>query len=383
MTSPAVVPFLDLTREGNPLQEEISTALRDVVLSGQFVLGPQVEQFEKTLAAYAGATEAVACSSGSEALLMALMALEIGPGDEVIVPSFTFFATASCVSRLGATPIFADMVPGTFNIHPESVAAKMTDRTRAIIAVHLFGQSADMTALAQLAEKRGIVLIEDAAQAIGSECVFRGETRRVGSMGRMACFSFYPTKNLGAMGDGGAITTCDASLAERLRLLRGHGMKPRYFHQIIGINGRLDAFQGAVLNIKFRHLDRWTKARCTLAAQYRELFAQTGLDDDLITLPLVPDTGRHVWNQFSVRIHQGRRDALRKYLLAQGVQTEIYYPLGLHEQECFRSLGGRLGDLPVTEHISREILALPIFPGLKPEEQETVVRHITQFLRNI
>ncbi|MDO4582972.1 MAG: DegT/DnrJ/EryC1/StrS family aminotransferase [Planctomycetia bacterium] len=372
------VPFLDLSRQSRPLENSIVAALREVVLSGHFVLGPKIEQFEETLACYSEVNHAVACASGSEALLMALMALGIQPGDEVITPSFTFFATASAIARLGATPVFADIVPETFHLNPEDVAAKVTPRTRAILVVHLFGQAVEMEPFAALSRQHAIPLVEDVAQAIGAETLWQGETRRAGSMGRVNCFSFYPTKNLGAMGDAGALTTQDAAMAEKLRLIRGHGMEPRYFHKMIGINGRLDAFQGTVLNIKFPYLETWIAARQAIALRYAELFRDAGLDAE-ITLPQIPTQGRHVWNQYCVRIHRGYRDQLRSFLRERGIGSEIYYPLGLHEQECFRYLGWRLGMLPVTEHISREILALPIFPGLTEEEQESVVQQIVAF----
>lgn len=372
------VPFLDLSRQSRPLENSIAAALREVVHSGHFVLGPEVRQFEEHLAKYSEASHAIACASGSEALLMALMALGIGAGDEVITPSFTFFATASAITRLGATPVFVDIVPETFHLDPRDVAARITPRTRAILVVHLFGQAVDMAPFAELSSRHKIPLVEDVAQAIGAETYWKGEMRRTGSMGEVNCFSFYPTKNLGAMGDAGALTTQDAAMAEKLRLLRGHGMEPRYFHKIIGINSRLDAFQGAVLNIKFPYLEEWIAARQAIAARYAELFRATGLEEE-ITLPQPPVRGRHVWNQYCIRIHRGYRDRLRQFLQERGVGSEIYYPLGLHEQECFRYLGWRLGMLPQTEHISREILALPIFPGLTEAEQAEVVKQIAAF----
>lgn len=372
------VPFLDLSRQSRPLENSIIAALGEVVLSGHFVLGPEIERFEERLAAYSESNHAIACASGSEALLMALMALGIGSGDEVITPSFTFFATASAIARLGATPVFAEIVPETFHLDFRDVASRITPRTRAILLVHLFGQAVEMSPFAELSQRYNIPLVEDVAQAIGAETHWQGKQSRTGSMGLVSCFSFYPTKNLGAMGDGGALTTQDSAIAKRLRLIRGHGMEPRYFHKILGINGRLDAFQGAVLNIKFPYLEDWIRDRQRIALRYAEIFGESGLDG-AITLPEAPEQGRHVWNQYCIRIHHGYRDALRTFLQERGVGTEIYYPLGLHEQECFRYLGWRLGMLPVTEHISREILALPIFPGLTEEEQETVVHQIVAF----
>ncbi|MDO4569682.1 MAG: DegT/DnrJ/EryC1/StrS family aminotransferase [Planctomycetia bacterium] len=373
------VPFLDLSRHVSPLQEEIEARLARVVRSGCFVLGPEIDQFESTLAQYCGTAHAIACASGSEALLMALMALRLQHGDEVIVPSFTFFATASAVSRLGGTPVFADIDPLSCNISPESVRERITPRTKAIIVVHLYGRAAPMEAFLELAQEFHLPLIEDAAQAIGASAFLAGGEKPVGSMGEIGCFSFYPTKNLGAMGDGGALTTNDDELARSLRLLRGHGMAPRYYHQIIGINGRLDAFQGAVLNVKFPHLEVWTTERENIARRYFDLFAQYRNLEGKISLFPPQTAGRHVWNQFCVRVLQGRRDALRSFLAERKIGTEIYYPLGLHEQQCFSFLGYLPDALPITHKFSREILALPIFPGLSPEEQQIVVENIVAF----
>ncbi len=382
------VPFLDLSRHVAPLKHGIKEGLSAVVDSGAFVLGPEVGRLEKTLADYCGTKFALACASGSEALLMALMALDIKAGDEVIVPSFTFFATASAVVRLGATPVFADICPDTLNIDPEDVAKKLTLRTRAIIPVHLFGRAADMVRLQEIADAHGVAIVEDAAQAIGAEAVMKnGENRRVGAIGAIGCFSFYPTKNLGTMGDGGALTTNDETLAHRLSLIRGHGMEPRYYHKLIGINGRLDAFQGLVLNQKFPFLDTWTEERQKIAETYFTLFESAFEKNsemrEMVQLPSRPGKDRMVWNQFSICVKDAEekrvRDELKSFLAERKIGTEIYYPLGLHEQECFQYLNYAPMELPATYRASRSILALPIFPGLTCEELESVVEGIAEF----
>ncbi len=374
----AGVPLLDFSRQHAPLMDEIVSSLADVCRTNQYILGPEVTKLEKTVADYSGTAHAVGCASGSDALLLALMALDIGPGDEVIVPSFTFFATTSAVTRLGATPVFADIDPVTFNLDPEAVRAKVTPATKAIIPVHLFGQCADMDALSVLADEKKLALVEDFAQAIGAE--FDG--RRAGSMGTIGCTSFYPTKNLGGAGDAGMLTTQDEALAERLRILRGHGMKPRYYHREVGVNSRLDSFQAAFLNVKLPHLDEYVKRRNENAQRYQKYFAEAGLDS-ILGLPTTLANRRHVWNQYVVRIPGGHRDALRAFLNENKVGAEIYYPLGLHDQECFKFLGYQKGDLPETDRATEEVLALPIFPELTAEEQEVVVYRIGQFLAKL
>lgn len=379
------VPFLDLSRHVSVLKDSIKEKLSAVVDSGIFVLGPEIVQLEKQLAEYCGVSYAIACSSGSEALLMALMALDLQPGDEVIVPSFTFFATASAVVRLGGRPVFADICPDSLNMDPEDTARKVTSRTKAIIPVHLFGRSAEMERLEQIAKAHDLALIEDAAQAIGAEAAWHGEMKRVGAMGSIGCFSFYPTKNLGTMGDGGALTTNDPEIAKKLELIRGHGMAPRYFHKIVGINGRLDAFQGVVLNEKFPHLDEWTKDRQEIAKRYFELFAGRRELEGRLQLPKPEGEERCVWNQFCVCVSDAAdghlRDRLMAFLAEKKIGTMIYYPFGLHEQECFQYLDYAPEELPVTYRVSRSILALPIFPGLTLEEQEAVVEGICAFFR--
>jgi len=368
------VPLLDLHRQYEPLKDQIAAVLAGVCESGAFVLGPEVNELEKRLAAYCGVQHAIGCASGSDALLLALMACGAGPGDEVILPSFTFFATASAVARLGARPVFADIDPVTFNIAPAEIERLVNPRTIAILPVHLFGQCAEMDAILGIAAQWGLPVIEDAAQAIGAE--FDG--RRAGSLGDIGCLSFYPTKNLGGAGDGGMLTAHRDDLADKLRLLRVHGMQPRYYHRAIGINSRLDSFQAAILNVKLPHLDRWTAMRQRNAERYTEMFARVGLDR-VLGLPRTAPRRRHVWNQYVVRVPDGRRDNLRQFLAEARIGSEIYYPLGLHEQECFRYLGYGPHDLPETYRAAREVLALPIFPELTAEEQQLVVDRVAAF----
>ena len=368
------VPLLDLKRQYAEICDEMEVALRSVSDSGIFVLGPEVKKLEQSLAAYCQVEHAVGCASGSDALLLALMACDIGPGDEVIVPSFTFFATASAVTRLGATPVFADIEPHSFNIDPDHVEHLITDRTRAIIPVNLYGQMAELKILNDLVRGRNIVLIEDSAQAIGAEL----ENRRTGGWGDMCALSFYPTKNLGGAGDGGMVVTNNAEYAAKLRLLRGHGMEPRYYHSLIGINSRLDSYQAAVLNVKLPHLDHWTTMRRQNADRYTDLFRDTQLEEMLgppVTLP----NRRHVWNQYVIRVPNGLRDRMRQELADAKIGSEIYYPLGLHEQECFQYLGYAPESLPETWRATREVIALPIYPELTAGEQVYVVEHIKAF----
>lgn len=371
----ASVPLLDVNRGNAPLREEILAALTRVVDSGRFLFGPDVQHLEKSIAALSGTQHAIGCSSGSDALLLALMALDIGEGDEVIVPSFTFFATASAAWRLGVKPVFVDIDPRTFNLDPQQVEDAITPLTRAIIPVHLFGQCADMDALGQIADRHGLHVIEDAAQAIGAK--FNG--RPSGSMSAVSCLSFYPTKNLGACGDAGMLTTNDASLAERLRLFSVHGMNPRYYHQVVGIASRLDSIQAAVLNVKLTRLAAWTAARAANARRYDELFTDAGLADRIV-LPHTDERCEHVWNQYTIRIPHGQRDAVKAQLSAAGVGSEIYYPVPLHRQQCFQSLNYGPGSLPETERAASEVLSLPIFPELTAAEQETVVARLAEIL---
>ncbi|MFM7249079.1 MAG: DegT/DnrJ/EryC1/StrS family aminotransferase, partial [Planctomycetaceae bacterium] len=346
------VGLLALDRQYAVLRDEIRAAIERVCDSGKFILGPDVTELEQELARLLGVPHAISCASGSDALLLALMALDIKPGDEVILPSYTFFATASAVTRLGAVPIFADIDPETYLVSPADVKRKISRRTRAIVPVHLFGRTADMDALVAVAGQAGLPIVEDAAQSILS--TWRG--RCTGAIGDVGCFSFYPTKNLGGVGDGGFLTTTRDDLAAKLRLLRVHGMEPRYYHQVVGINSRLDSIQAAVLRVKLPHLDAWTTCRQANAARYAALFGDYDLDGR-VTVPGDEPRGRHVWNQFVIRIAGGHRDALRAHLGKCGVGTEIYYPVPLHLQKCFAHLGWGVGDLPETERAARETLA--------------------------
>lgn len=369
------VPLLDVNRDNRPLREEFLAALEKVVDSGQFVGGPDCQQLEQTFAQLCDAKFAVGCASGSDALLLALMAIDIAPGDEVIVPSFTFFATASCVTRLGAKPVFVDVDLETYNIDPAAVENAITSRTKAIIPVHLFGQCVNMEPLMELASRYNLHLIEDCAQSVGA--TYKG--KQSGSIGSVGCFSFYPTKNLGGFGDGGIVTTNDADLADRIRLLANHGMRPRYHHQEVGINSRLDSLQAALLNVKLPHLSRWTEQRSENARRYFDLMNRAGLGQHLV-LPHCLNQCGHVWNQFTVRIPGGQRDSVRQKLADARIGSEIYYPIPLHRQSCFAYLGYEKGSLPVTEKLANEVLSLPIFPGLTTEEIGSVVSNLSRIL---
>ncbi len=368
------VPFFDLARQSRPLREKIIRSLARVCDSGQFVLGPECVRLEESLAEYCQVKHAVACASGSDALLLALMACGVESGDEVLLPSYTFFATAGAVWRLGARPVFVDIDPATYCIDPKTVESLITSRTKAILPVHLYGQCADMHALTDIARQHDLKVIEDAAQAIGGEL----DGHRAGSLGDVGCFSFYPTKNLGSFGDGGFMTTNDDELNQQLKMLRVHGETKQYHHQIVGFNSRLDAFQAAVLNAKLPHLEHWITRRQANARYYDRLFHEGGLHE-FITLPEVVDGRRHVWNQYVIRVPNGRRDALREHLAQENVGTQIYYPVPMHEQPCFTSLGYELGRLPRTEAAARETVALPIFPELTAHEQQLVVAKIATF----
>jgi dTDP-4-amino-4,6-dideoxygalactose transaminase len=368
------VALLDVNRGNAPLKGEILAAITRVVDSGKFLHGPDVSQLERTVAELCGVEHAIACASGSDAILLALMALDIGPGHDVIVPSFTFFATASAVWRVGAKPVFVDIDSRTFNIDPAKIEAAITPSTRAIIPVHLFGQCCEMDAINDLARRRRLFVIEDAAQAIGAK--YWG--RPACSLGSIGCLSFYPTKNLGGFGDGGMLTTSDADLAQRLRLYAAHGMNPRYYHKVVGINSRLDTIQAAVLNVKVAHLAQWADQRKANARRYHDLFAAAGLAEQIV-LPHGEPHCEHVWNQYTIRVTAGRRDAVKAQLAEAGVGSEIYYPVPLHLQECFQSLGYQPSSLPETERAAKEVLSLPIYPELTAAEQQTVVAR----LRNI
>lgn len=370
------VPLLDVGRGNHPLRQEFLEALGRVIDSGKFFFGPDVEELEKEIAAHSQVAHAIGCASGSDALLLALMALSVGPGDEVIVPSFTFFASVSCITRLGATPVFVDIRRDTFNIDVDKLEAAISPKTRAIIPVHLFGQCAEIDRICQIAGGRDIPVIEDAAQAIGAAY----HSRPAGSWGSIGCFSFYPTKNLGGMGDGGMMTTGNDAMADRLRLFAAHGMRPRYHHHVVGINSRLDTFQAAVLRVKMKHLAAGVEARQRNATRYAELFADCGLaGNEQITLPYRDPAAFHVWNQYSIRVSGGRRDELKAHLAEQGIGTEIYYPIPMHRQKCFSDFRISRDGLAQTEAASAEILNLPIYPELRVDEQLRVVETIKRY----
>jgi dTDP-4-amino-4,6-dideoxygalactose transaminase len=369
------VPFVDLSFQYNPLMEEMTEAVSQLLSNQKFILGEEVAELERLIASYCDSSEAVGCASGTDALILSLMALGIGPGDEVITSPFTFFATASSIYRVGATPVFADIDPVSFNLDPASVEAAITSRTRAIMPVHLFGQCADMEPLWRLAVRGGLSIVEDACQAIGAE--YRG--RRAGVLGTLGCFSFFPTKNLGGAGDGGIITTDDSDLATRLRRLRVHGDCGGYKHIEVGINSRLDALQAAVLRVKLSQLDGWTESRQKNAKLYGELFRHYGLLDAIELPAQVPDH-RHVFNQYTVRVKGDQRDHVLKSLREQNIGCTIYYPVPLHLQECFQDLGCEQGACPEAESAAAEVMSLPIFPGLKESQIETVVRGTAQAL---
>ncbi|HYE14458.1 MAG TPA: DegT/DnrJ/EryC1/StrS family aminotransferase [Pyrinomonadaceae bacterium] len=373
-TTTTRVPLLDLRRQHEALREELRAAVGRVLDSQQFILGEDVRLLETELTRYTRTAHAVGCGSGSDALLLALLALDVGEGCEVITTPFTFFATAGAVARAGARPVFVDIEPRTYNINPALVAGAVTPRTRALMPVHLYGQCAEMGEILAEAARHDIPVIEDAAQAIGAED--RG--RQAGSMGAVGCFSFYPTKNLGAAGEAGLLTTNDARLAERLRRLRAHGGATEYRHEEVGFNSRLDTLQAAILRVKLPHLDSWSQARRDRAARYTRLLEEAGLTD-FVTPPYVRPDALHIFHQYVVRVAADRRDALIEHLKQGGVGTKIYYPVPLHLQDCFRHLGYECGDFPESERAARETLALPMFPELTDDEQHYVVETIARF----
>jgi dTDP-4-amino-4,6-dideoxygalactose transaminase len=365
------VPLLDLQAQYAAIRWEIREAIDRVCESQRFILGPEVAALEEEIATFCGARFAVGVSSGTDALLVSLMAAGIEPGDEVIVPPYSFFATAGVITRVGARAVFVDIDPTTFTLDMNVVSGQMTCRTKAILPVHLFGLCVDLDPILDVAKERGIAVIEDAAQAIGAQ---DSQGRQAGTLGTLGCFSFFPSKNLGAFGDGGMVVTNDKKLAETLRVLRVHGGRPKYYHHLVGGNFRLDALQAAVLRVKLKYLATWTAARQTNAQRYRKLFQEMGLAARVV---LPQDTSGHSYNQFVVRLPD--RDRLRAFLRERGVETEVYYPLPLHLQECFRSLGYREGDFPQAEAATRESLALPIYPELTEAQQRYVVRQIGEF----
>ncbi|MCE9553001.1 MAG: DegT/DnrJ/EryC1/StrS family aminotransferase [Planctomycetes bacterium] len=380
------VPFLELHAQFSTVRDDVLTAINRVVESQHFILGPEVEALERDIAQLTQSQFAIGVSSGTDALLVALMGLDIAPGDEVITTPFSFFATAGCIARLGAKPVFVDIDPQTFNLDPAGLEANITPRTQAIIPVHLYGQTADMDPIVTIAKRHELAVLEDAAQAIGA--MYHG--RPAGSLGNVAALSFFPTKNLGAFGDGGMVLTSDEALAKRMVMLRNHGFQPKYHSQVLGGNFRLDALQAAVLRAKLPHLQTWTEARRDHAAFYRQAFSETGLrssdptgptEPGQIVLPIESRDCRHVYHQFVIRVAAERRDPLRKHLAEQQIGTEVYYPLPLHVQGCFANLGHRIGDFPHSERAAAETVALPIYAELLPEQQQRVVSAIAEYIR--
>jgi dTDP-4-amino-4,6-dideoxygalactose transaminase len=363
------IPPVDLARQYQQIAQEMDAAVLAVLRSGYYIGGPVVSEFEKQFAAYVGTTQCVGCNSGTDALYLALLALDIGPGDEVITPSFTFFATAEMVSQVGATPVFVDIDPLTFNLDPQTLEAAITPKTKAIIPVHLFGQAVDMTTVMNIAQKHHLFVIEDCAQATGA----KWQGQQVGTWGQVNCFSFFPTKNLGGCGDGGAVTTNDPAIADKIRMLKEHGSRQRYYHETIGINSRLDSLQAAILQIKLPYLDDWNQQRRATAQTYTELLSPL----PHLILPTEIPGGEHVWNQYTIRIKNNTpailRDQVREKLQESGVLSMVYYPIPLHLQAVYQSLGYALGSLPQTELMAEEVLSLPMFPGITTEEQQQVV----------
>lgn len=377
MSSPyPPVPLCDILGQYKSLQSEIDAAVLRVLASGQAILGPEVAAFEKEYAAASEVNHAVGCADGTTALLLALQALDIGPGDEVIVPPFTFFATVGSVVRCGAKPVFADIDPVTFNLDPERVAAAVTPRTRAIIPVHLFGQCADMVPIQAIADRHNLFVIEDAAQSFGAS--YNG--RKCGGLGHVGCFSFYPSKNVGTLGDAGMVTTDDPSLAKKLVALRNHGSEVKYYHKYIGWNARIDAIHAAILRVKLPYAETWVANRRAAAARYDELIEDAGLNG-FATRPLAAPFGQHSYNQYTIRVSAAHRDPLVAHLKAEGVGCDVYYPLCLHQQECLADLGNRPGDFPVAEEASRTVLSLPMFPEIREAQQRRAIDVIGAYVK--
>jgi dTDP-4-amino-4,6-dideoxygalactose transaminase len=368
------IPLLDLNAQYRSIERDIQAAVSRVLATQQFILGPEVRELEREIAGYCQCSEGIGCASGSDALLLALMACGVGPGDEVITTPFSFFATAGSVARLGAKTIFVDIDEMTFNIAPNLIERAITKKTKVIMPVHLFGLCAEMDRINELAEANKVPVIEDAAQAIGAEY----QQKRAGSLGLIGCFSFYPTKNLGGAGDGGMLTTGDADVAQTLRDLRSHGARKKYYHDHVGINSRLDSLQAAILRVKLPYLDRWSEARRLNAKKYRALFKERGSSiANNVRLPAESSSAHHVYNQFVIRAKD--RDNLRSFLAERGIGTEVYYPLPLHLQACFKDLGQRAGDFPEAERAAEEALAIPIYPELDESSQRRVVDTVSLF----
>ncbi len=373
------IPTLDLKRNYARIRDEIADAVSGVLESQAFILGPEVSAFEEECSAYLDGAQAIGCASGTDALFLAMMSLDIGPGDEVITTPYSFFATVSCITRLGATPVFADVDPETYNIDLQQVLDRLTPKTKVVLPVHLFGQMAPLEAISGELAKRGVSIVEDAAQAFGSWRKIEGAIVRAGTYGALGCYSFFPTKNLGGYGDGGMIATRDGRLAERVRKLRVHGAGKTYFHDEVGLNSRLDSLQAAVLRVKLRHLEEWNEERRIVADRYRLLFAERELLE-FVRPPVELEGNYHIYHQYAPRVKD--RDALESFLEARGIGCRVYYPLSLHQQRCFSFLGYKPEDCPVSEMLSRETLALPVFPELTAEEQVRIADAIAEFYRS-
>ena len=373
---PESIAFLDLKAQFAGIREEVMAAITGVMESQIFILGPEVKKLEEEITSRLGARFAIGCASGTDALILALMAAGIGPGDEVITTPFSFIATAGSIAHVGAKPVFVDIDPVSFNLEPKKIEAAITSKTRAIMPVHLFGLPADLDPILEIAKANNLLVVEDAAQAIGS----RYNGKAIGSFGDFGCFSFFPSKNLGGAGDGGLIATNSPEMAERLAMIRVHGSKQKYFHEVLGTNSRLDALQAAILRVKLKHLDSWAAGRQNRANRYRERFEQAGMTGSIGCPPEPPAKFHHVYNQFTIRSE--RRDELKDFLRSAGVPSEIYYPLCLHLQPSFKFLGYQEGDLPVSEQASREVLSLPVYPELTDAQQDRVVQAIANFCRN-
>jgi dTDP-4-amino-4,6-dideoxygalactose transaminase len=376
------VPLLDLKAQFAPLRDRINEAVQRVIDSQYFVLGPDVEALEKDVEQFTGATHAIGCASGTDALILALAAIDVGPGDEVLTTPFSFFSTASCAYKVGARPAFVDIDPVTFNIDPARVEDGIGPKTKALLPVHLFGQSAEMDALLEIGRTRGLPVIEDAAQALGAtyRTAATGQPVHCGAMGTLGCYSFFPTKNLGGFGDGGMVVTSDDNLADRVRELRVHGGRQMYHHKWVGWNSRLDALQAVVLKIKLPHLDDWSAGRAANADRYDRLLTESGVvESGAVQLPVRTDEARHIFNQYTLRVE--RRDELKQRLGERAIGCSVYYPVPLHLQECFQELGYKEGDFPHAERACREVISLPIYPELTGEQQQRVVEEIVDFYR--
>jgi len=365
------VPLLDLKRQYASIKKEVDESIAKVVSHAQFILGPEVKTFEENVASYCKTKFAIGVASGTDALLISLRACGVGPGDEVIIPTFSFFATAGVVHNLGATPIFVDIEPETYNLNPKLIEEKITQKTKVIMPVHLFGQCCDMDPILDLAKKHNLKIVEDAAQALGAEY----KSKKAGSMGDLGCFSFFPSKNLGGMGDGGMVVTNNPELAEKVKLLRTHGAKQKYYHDIVGYNSRLDTLQAAVLNVKLKHLDNWSKERQEHAEVYNKKLK--GME---ITLPKAENFNHHIYNQYTIALKN--RDELKDFLKQKNIGCEVYYPVPLHLQECFKYLGYKKGACPVAEKRALEAISIPVFPELTEAEQDYVISATKQFYKN-